>query len=103
MKRAKVLPPLPDEIYHPLGPIPVRIVDNLKDDDGKDIFGYWDPYAREIQLRGGMHATAGWLTLEHETAHAYLSEIGIALSTDQEEAIVNAIAAIRVAQMLASL
>ena len=48
-----------------------------------------------------MHPVTAWLTLLHERAHADLGEIGIKLSEDQEEAVANAIASARVAEMLA--
>lgn len=103
MKRAKGLPPLPASVFHPLGAIPVLIVADLRDEDGKEIFGYWDAYKREIQIRAGMHLTAAWTTLWHERTHADICEIGVVVSTDQEEAICNAVALSRVTEMLASL
>lgn len=100
-RRPVKLPPIPCAIYHALGPIPVTLVEDLKDDDGSSIFGYWDPIAREIQLRKGMAPVTAWLTLWHERTHAELAELGVALSEAQEESICNAIAQARVSEMLA--
>lgn len=97
---APVLPPLPADVFNTFGRIPVVLVPNLKDDVGGDVFGYWDPVAREIRLLAGMAPAQAWLTLWHERTHAELNEIGVELSKDQEEAIVNAIARARVAEML---
>ncbi len=93
------LPPLPRSVFHPLGSIPVLLVVDLKDADGADVFGLWDGFERVIRIRKNMSPLNRWLTLVHERTHAELSEIGIALSTDQEEAICNAIATARVQEM----
>lgn len=94
-------PKLPRTIFHPMGAIPVILVADLKDEDGKDVFGLWDAFTREIRIRSNMRPVNQWSTLWHERTHAELSEIGIALSTDQEECVCNAIANARVAEMLA--
>ena len=98
------LPPIPASVFSIHGPITVEIVEDLRDPEPphEKLFGLFDGFARVIKLRAGMHHTALWLTLEHERAHADIAEIGIQVSTDQEEAIVNAIAAARVAEMLAT-
>jgi hypothetical protein len=97
------LPPLPAEVFTTFGPVAVRIVDDLRapDDPNERLFGYWDGFARVISIRAGMHPTAAWLTLVHEQTHADIAEIGVKLSEDQEEAVCNAIAAARIAEMLA--
>lgn len=101
--REQSLPPLPTSVPNIHGPVPVVMVPDLRDSDGKELFGFWDPYAREIRLRVGMHPIAAWLTLWHEQTHADLSEIGVLLTTDQEEAVVSAIASQRVHDMLRAL
>jgi len=100
-RRVKVLPPLPRDVFNAFGRIPVVIVPNLKDDTGGDVFGYWDPVKREIRLLSDMAPAQAWLTLWHERTHAELNEIGVELTKDQEEAVVQAIARARVAEMLA--
>ena len=104
-RKVKALPPLPDSVVTAHGPVVVRIVDDLRDPDepGKRLFGYWDAFARTIQVRAGLHPTAAWLTLFHEQTHADLSEIGITLPEEHEEVIANAIAAARLAALLESL
>lgn len=96
------LPPLPSSVFSMFGPVTVRVVDNLCDPQPphEPLFGYYHAFDRVIEVRAGMHPTAAWLTLWHERTHMELAEIGVVLSTDQEEAVCNAIAAARVAEML---
>ncbi len=93
------LPPIPRSVFHPIGTIPVLQVVDLKDEDGDEVFGLWDPFERVIRVRKNMSLMNRWLTLWHERTHADLSEIGIVMSTDQAEAVCNAIAIARVAEM----
>lgn len=99
------LPPLPPTVFSTHGEITVQVVEDLRDpEEPKErLFGYWDPFARIISVRSGMHPTAMWLTLTHEQTHADLSDIGVKLSEEQEESVCNAIASARVAEMLAHL
>lgn len=97
------LPPLPAQVHSALGSIPVLIVANLKDEDGKDVFGLYDAFARIIRVREGMHPAVMWSTYYHELTHAEIGDIGVALTLDQEEAVCNAIANARVSELLASL
>jgi len=101
-RTAKRLPPIPEDVFNTFGRIPVVLTPNLKDDAGGDVFGYWDAVNREIRLLAGMAPAQAWLTLWHERTHAELNEIGVELTKDQEEAVVNAIARARVAEMLAA-
>ena len=103
--KTKPLPPLPSEVFTINGPVPVLVVEDLRapGDPTEPLFGFWDPFARTISIRKGLHPTAAWLTLYHEAAHAHLSEIGVKLTEDQEEAVVNAIAAVRYAELVARL
>lgn len=104
-KPAPALPPLPATVFSTHGEIAVQLVEDLRDpeDPTERLFGYWNAFARVISVRSGMHPTTMWLTLIHEQTHADLSEIGIKLTEDQEEAVCNAIASARVAEMLAHL
>lgn len=98
------LPPLPTTLYSTYGPIPVQITEELKDvDTGEPLFGYWDCYKRVIYVRAHMHPSTLWATLFHEKTHADLCDIGVKLSTNQEEAVCNAIAAARLAEFLDTL
>ena len=102
-KKSPPLPPLPASVFSVHGPIEVRVIDDLRDpaDATERLFGYWDAFARVISVRAGMHPTAMWLTLLHEATHADLSEIGVKLTEDQEEAVCERIASARLAAMLA--
>lgn len=104
-RKRPTLPPLPATVFSTHGEITVQIVEDLRDPDDATsrLFGYWNAFARVISVRADMHPTAAWLTLLHEQAHADLSEIGVKLTEDQEEAVCNAIASARVAEMLAHL
>lgn len=97
------LPPLPATVFSHHGPIPVLIVEDLADDEGAPVFGLWDPMARTISIRAGMSPVMQRLTLEHERTHADLVHLGVTLSEDQAESICNAIASVRVAELLARL
>ena len=104
-RRKATLPPLPATVFSTHGEITVELVEDLRDpeDPTSRLFGYWNAFTRVISIRAGMHPTTMWLTLIHEQTHADLGEIGIKLSEDQEEAVANAIASARVAEMLANL
>lgn len=98
------LPPLPAELFSTYGPIPVQLVEELSDPQtGEPLFGWWDSFARVIRVRAGLHPAAGWSTLYHEQAHAWIADVGVKLSTNQEECVCNAIASARLAELLASL
>jgi hypothetical protein len=104
-KKPLALPPLPSSVLTAHGPVAVLIVEDLRDpaDATDKLFGYWDPFARVISIRAGLHPTAAWLTLFHERTHADLSEVGIKLAEETEEVICNALAAARLAELWASL
>jgi hypothetical protein len=69
----------------------------------KPLFGYWEPFSRVISIRAGLHPTAAWLTFYHEKTHADIYEIGVVITEDAEEAICNANAAARLAELRATL
>lgn len=101
--RLKQLPPLPTRVHSALGPIPVELVKELKDDDGTSLMGKWIPDRRAIQIRAAMHRTAEWHTLFHERTHVALWDAGF--TQDQAanrviEHVCDAIATARVAEML---
>ena len=99
------LPALPTTVFSTHGPLTVELVEDLRDPENSAdrLFGYWNAFTRTISVRAGMHPTTAWLTLIHEQTHADLGEIGVKLSEEQEEAVCNAIASARVAEMLARL
>lgn len=105
MKRAKALPPLPASAFHQFGPIPVTLVDDLRapDDPTERLYGYWNAFDRTIAIRSGLHPVAAWLTLFHELTHANLSDVGVKLSEEHEEAVCESVARARLAELLASL
>lgn len=99
-----ILPPLPATIFSTYGPIPVEVVHDLSDPEtGEPIFGWWDPFARVIKIRAHLHPAAALSTLYHEQTHAWMADIGVRLTTAQEESIANAVAAARLAELLDSL
>ena len=96
------LPPLPATAFHPLGPIPVTLVDDLRapDDPNERLYGYWNAFARTISIRRDLHPVQAWCTFYHELTHAWLSDIGVKLPEEHEEAICEAIARARVAELI---
>src|SRR5690242_1553500 len=104
VKATPVLPPLPATAYHPHGPIPVLLVEDLRapDDPNERLYGYWNAFQRTITIRSDLHPVMAWGTFYHELTHAYLSDIGVKLSEEHEEAVCEAIARARVAELLAS-
>lgn len=97
-----MLPPLPAAVFSAYGAIPVVLTADPKILD-EDDFGAWNAHTRVIYVRAGLHATPAWLTLFHEKVHADLSDAGVRLPTNKEEAVCNAIAAARFAELLDSL
>lgn len=98
------LPPIPPTLFSVYGPIPVEVVEDLSDPQtGEPIFGWWDSFSRVIKIRAHLHPAAALSTLYHEQTHAWLADVGVKLSTNQEESIANAVAAARLAELLDSL
>jgi hypothetical protein len=98
MARRRELPPLPEVMGAPLGPITVAVVDDLR--DGEDVlFGLWEPDARRISVRSGLASELAWQTLLHEHTHAVLFDMAVKLDSDDEEAVCDAIGSARLLEM----
>ena len=94
----KALPPIPEEIQVPAGPIPVTRTVGLWDADRS--MGKFNWFERTIELESELGVHAAWLTLEHERVHAIISDSGIDVGSEElEEQICNAVALARVAEM----
>lgn len=96
----QVVPRLPGSVWSALGPIPVRLVDGLKDDKGCDLYGYWDPTNREILIREGIHPTTAIVTAVHEWLHSALYDAGVKLPTKVEESVCDCLSTAIVADLL---
>lgn len=90
-------PPIPKHVNTMRGPVPIKIVDGLKDDDGDTAWGLWQLKPRRIELEKSAPLALQWTTLYHEIVHAALDDSGLGnLFTDQQqEAICDAIATAR--------
>jgi hypothetical protein len=101
-KRGKRLqpPPLPGSVWSALGPVPVVLVDGLKDDKGVDLYGYWDPTVREIKIRSGLHPTTALTTAVHEWLHCVIYDAGLNLPDAIEEQVCDCVATSIVADLL---
>lgn len=98
---ARVLPKLPKAAWTIYGEVPIRLVPHLIV-DGEPCFGSYDGLTREILIRENMPLVNQWRTLFHERTHLDCEDIGVVTSYDQIEAICNAVAAARMAEMLHS-
>lgn len=97
----KKLPPIPKTVHSLLGPVPVKIVADLRDPQGRQLFGKWDSEKREISLDDKMCLTTAWSTLWHERVHVMLSDAGVRLKPNKAEDVCNAVALALTADMLA--
>jgi hypothetical protein len=101
MTRAAELPPLPKRMHTVHGWVPVvRTASKKILDDGD--FGCWDAHLRIIYVRTGLHLTACWLTAFHEQCHANLDDLAPAMNYETIEVVCNAVAAARLAELLAT-
>lgn len=98
------LPPLPKRVFGLIGPIKVLVVKDLKNPAANDnsVFGLADLGARTISIDADQVFVQQWQTLFHERQHFVLMEAGVQLSHDQAEAVCDATATARVAEMLAT-
>lgn len=81
------LPPLPDSIWSPLGPIPVRHVTGLATDDGCKLYGRYDHQQRVIEIDDAPILLVRWQTLHHEWLHTVLHDHGFDLGPFEEPVI----------------
>lgn len=95
----KRLSRIPKQIHSHAGPVRVVIIEDLRDDKGKALYGYWQPDTRVISLKKGMSLVTAWQTLRHEQFHAWISDLGIELSEKKAEALCEAYASGRMAEL----
>lgn len=93
------LPPIPRSIALPAGRVPVIRRKGLECESER-CAGTFDWNRREILLDADLGITAAWLTLWHEWVHAVIRDAGVTFPESTEEAVADAIAAARVAEML---
>ena len=78
-------PPIPAHVDSALGPVAVEVVADLED------MGEFDPHARIIRVRAGMHPAAAWQALCHERAHLVIWDSGLKLPGKSEEYVCDAV------------
>jgi len=72
------LPPIPDAVPSPLGPVPVVFVETLSEaSDDFETFGLWDMLNRVIKIREGLPIAVQWQTLYHEMTHVAIWDAGL--------------------------
>lgn len=99
-------PKLPSQLWSPLGPVRVQLVDRIKPlakdapDDVND-FGQYDPNTRTISICKSLHPWAQWQTLHHEWVHMVFFDAGYhnAFEPNQIEGICDLIGTARAAEM----
>lgn len=93
-RRAKRYPPLPRAVAGVLDPITVtREADRM---EKHEEYGHWRWHTRSIVVDAALTGAALWQTYYHELVHAALSDCGVQLTKEQEEAVCDAIATARV-------
>lgn len=100
------LPPIPTEVISQLGPVPVLWVDSLTNGEGRSMSGGFHTLRRTIFLKRDLqkNPTVAWVVLVHEQCHVWSIDSGVAAQVppDVMQAICDAQAAYRVAEMLQS-
>lgn len=94
------LPPIPDAVWSPLGPIAVQLVPGLSTDDGCRLYGRYDYERRTIEIDPAPILLMQWQTLHHEWLHSVLHDHGFDLGPF-EEPVIDTIATALVALWLA--
>lgn len=100
-------PPIPKSVRGAGGPIRVKIVDAIEPDAGKPAgdnsvtFGIWEGHKRLIRIVNTVDLAFQWGVLYHELVHAALFDSGLTnlMSSENEEALCDAISTSRVAEM----
>lgn len=98
--KAKKLPALPKSINSQLGPIPVRLVPDLKAKDGDACLGLWEGVERVISIHAGAPRAVQWQALFHEQVHQVLWDSGLRVGEAVEEQVADLIASARVSELL---
>ena len=89
--------PAPQSVPGILGPVGVLYLDDPVV-DGDSVFGAFSPDERRIVLDRQMVGMFRRAMLAHERCHSALSDYGVVLSSEQEEHVCNAMAALEVAR-----
>lgn len=98
------LPPLPDSIRSQIGWVQVRVVAGLKCGPLGEAMGCYDGGRHVIAITDSLSPRMAWYTLFHEEVHMVLWIAGQHLSDGEvEERVADAIAAHRLAAVLATL
>lgn len=97
MPRKKALPALPKSIDSLMGPVEVRLVENL--DNGKCL-GRFLSSERVIEIEQTCNKTQQWHTFFHEQLHLILWDTGGQLSKKAEEHVADAYATWRTRELL---
>lgn len=100
-----IWPPLPKVVHGSGGPITVRQIKAPRDDEGVVTDGIWDPRTRTIDLTVSRTAHYKWQIFFHEMMHATLDDSGLGnlLPSESQEALCDAVATARLAEMVGSL
>jgi len=95
------LPPLPAKIATTIGPVPVRVVKDLRDENKDPIFGRWLPEERIIEVCEMPSLVTRWTTLMHERIHQILEDAGAKpTDPDTEERVCDAVATALVVELM---
>jgi hypothetical protein len=100
------LPPIPQAVPSPLGPVPIVWADSLKDPDGNVLLGGFSGTRRAIYLRNDLkrNPRVAYAVFRHEVCHLVLEDSGLGniLPIEHQQAVCDAIAAYAVAELLLS-
>jgi hypothetical protein len=95
------LPPLPDEVWTPLGMVPVILVAGLAGEDGKALCGQFDWGPRVIRIADNLSPITAWQTLAHEWLHVVFYDAGLHIGNKTEERVCDAYGSVVMAWILA--
>jgi hypothetical protein len=93
---------LPASLPSALGPVPVVVVPDLKDEKSEPVFGMFHRKDRRIEINADLSLASMWQTLYHEWAHLVLSDSGhhFTLTEKAEESLCDALGTARVMEMM---
>lgn len=100
----ELLPELPRQAVSQLGPVPVLVVDSLRDDAGRLLDGGYHTSRRAIYIRRGIESrTRQWQVYFHEQCHIAIDDAGLAnlIPPQIVQTLCDVFATQRVAEMLA--
>lgn len=98
-------PKLPKTIHAPAGPVTVVLQDVVKNEKGEELWGVWEGEDRTIRIDESASLRYQWHTFFHELMHVALCDSGIAhlLPDESQEALCDAVATARLAEMVGTL